>query len=154
MKQYTSRKEREHIEKQFDAFMHETIKKCIRNAIKKVSRAEKKHCDISLETLGQDLLGKLAEDDAFLEDDSDEGFEIEADLKIRITNNKAKELLSGLTDREIQVLILRIVHELEYDEIAKLLHITPERARVYKSTGINKAKGRVEKYGIRKEDLL
>ena len=124
MKQYTSRKEREHIEKQFDAFMHES------------------------------LLGKLAEDDAFLEDDSNEGFEIEADLKIRITNNKAKELLSGLTDREIQVLILRIVHELEYDEIAKLLHITPERARVYKSTGINKAKGRVEKYGIRKEDLL
>ena len=91
MKQYTSRKEREHIEKQFDAFMHETIKKCIRNAIKKVSRAEKKHCDISLETLGQDLLGKLAEDDAFLEDDSDEGFEIEADLKIRITISEIRK---------------------------------------------------------------
>lgn len=154
MKQYTSRKEREHIESQFDAFMHDTIKKCIRNAIKKVSRAEKKHCDISLETLGEDLLGKLTDYDAFPEDDLDDGFEIEADLKIRITSGKAKELLTGLTERELQVLVLRIVHELEYDEIAELLHITPERARVYKSTGINKAKGRVEKYGICKEDLL
>ena len=43
--------------------------------------------------------------------------------------------------------MLRVVFDLDYDEIGEKLRITPERARAYKYHGIKKAKEKGEEYG-------
>ena len=49
-------------------------------------------------------------------------------------------LLDGLTEREKQALILRVVLDLDYDEIGKKLGIEPNRVRDYKYQGLRKAR--------------
>ena len=56
MNEYTSKKEREHIEAQFDAFMNHSIRNCAHNVTRMVSADEKKRRCISLDTLDEDCI--------------------------------------------------------------------------------------------------
>ena len=144
MNEYTSKKEREHIEAQFDAFMNHSIRNCAHNVTRMVSADEKKRRCISLDTLDEDCLGECM---AFDKYHFDSGITLEADFTVRITDKVAKQLLAGLTKREKQVVTLRVIFDLDYDEIGEKLRITPERARAYKYHGIKKAKEKGEEYG-------
>lgn len=150
MKQYTSREEREHIERQFDDFMHRTIKNCVLNARKKIIRDENRHESISIETVDKDYIAKILTRSEYC--DHEKNIVIEADFKIKISDRAAMNILKSLTDREAQVLILRVAYELDYDEIAHILQISPERARVIKCDGLKKAKVRAREYGSNSED--
>ncbi len=139
MEQYTSRQEREGVEAKFDAFMKRTIKYYARNITRKISADEDKRRSIPIDSLGDKAMGFLAvEDVRHIED----GIVLEADLRIKVTDEQVKELLAGLTERESQILILRTVFDLDYDVIAQKLHITEERAKAYKYHGVIKAKER------------
>ena len=143
MNEYTTRKEREHIEAQFDTYMNHAIRNCAHNVTRKVSADEMKRRCISLDALDEDCPSDcVAFDDRHIES----GIMIEADFTISITDKLAKKLLSGLTKREAQVLALRVAFDLDYDEIGEKLRITPERAKAYKYHGMKKAKERAEKY--------
>ena len=97
MNEYTSKKEREHIEAQFDAFMNHAIRNCAHNVTRMVSADEKRRRCISLDTLDEDCLGECM---AFDKYHFDSGITLEADFTIRITDKLAKKLLSGLTKSE------------------------------------------------------
>lgn len=79
--------------------------------------------------------------------DFEGGIILQADLKIKITDEVLQKLLEGLTERETQVVVLRAVYELSYDEISEKLNITPDRAKAYKYHGVKKVKERTEKHG-------
>ncbi len=141
MKQYTSREERERIEAQFDAYLESVIRNLTMRVIRDNIRDEKRHRCIPLDIAEDEYHDYLAvEDERHCED----GIVLEADLKIRVTDEQICDLLEGLTDREAQVLMLRVVFDFGYDEIAEHLHITRDRAKSYKCHGVRKAKERAE----------
>lgn len=144
MKLYTSRDEREHIEAQFDAYMNEMIRNYAMNVVRRITRDEDKHRSIPLEDVEENRLGVLA---AGEEQYPEDGIILEADLKIRVNDEQIQRLLTGLTEREAQVLLLHVVYELDYDEIADQLHITKDRAKSYKYHGMKKAKKRAVEDG-------
>lgn len=53
---------------------------------------------------------------------------IEAENK-KILEQRINKLLDSLTSRQREAIVLRYVHELEYDEIASLLDMTPKASR-------------------------
>lgn len=61
-------------------------------------------------------------------------------FQIPINSELVNILLDGLTERERQALILRVVLDLDYDEIGKKLGIEPNRVRDYKYQGLRKAR--------------
>lgn len=141
MKQYTSREERERVEAQFDAYMERMIRNLVLRVVRDNIRDEKRHRFIPLDTAEEDYPDQLAvEDERHCED----GIVLEADLKIRVADDQIRDLLAGLTDREAQVLMLRVAFDFDYDEIAEQLQITRDRAKSYKCHGVRKAKERAE----------
>ncbi len=53
---------------------------------------------------------------------------------------KIEEVLSGLTDRQREIIYLRYIHEYDYEEIAELMHISVASCRNLISKSINKLK--------------
>ncbi len=138
MKKEPSKQKREQIEAQFDTYMNRAIKNYARNVIRKTLREEGSMETISLDTIEEDSISKyISVTDTY---HNEEGITIETDLKIKITDNHMKDLLAGLTEREKQVVVLKAVCDLDYDEIGKVLNITPDRAKAYKYYAVKKAR--------------
>lgn len=146
LKQYKD--ERQRIEAEFNSFMYKAIRRCARNATRKMSTAENNNGNVSLETLDEEHFEECmaVEDEHHFED----AIIIEADFKIRVNDDYIKKLLTGLTERELQALILHEAFDYDYAQIGEMLDITPDRAKAYKCHGLKKAKVRAKKYG-RKE---
>ncbi|WP_302964455.1 RNA polymerase sigma factor, partial [Barnesiella intestinihominis] len=51
---------------------------------------------------------------------------------------KLNKLLSSLTGRQREIIYLRFIHELEYEEIASLMHMTIQSSRKAVSRAIGK----------------
>ena len=58
--------------------------------------------------------------------------------KFTIKWNILNELLSSLTGRQREIIYLRFIHELEYEEIASLMHMTIQSSRKAVSRAIGK----------------
>jgi RNA polymerase sigma factor (sigma-70 family) len=52
--------------------------------------------------------------------------------------NKVNLMLECLTSRQREAIYLRFIHEMEYEEIGKLLDMTPQAARKLVSRGIGR----------------
>ena len=90
-----------------------------------------------------------AEDEHSFED----GIELEiTNMRIRINDDLIRILLTGLTEREAQALILHEAFDYDYAQIGELLGISPDRAKAYKYQGLKKAKARAKKHGRKNKD--
>jgi len=61
-------------------------------------------------------------------------------LQVLIKSDLLKVLFDRLTQREKQVLILRVGFDYDYEEIGEILGITPKRAKDYKYQGLRKVR--------------
>lgn len=79
-------------------------------------------------------------------DDYESNFQIKADILDEMIaeedrmniRNKIKYMLSCLTSKQREIIYLRFIHELEYEEIAKLLNISVHASRKLVSRAINR----------------
>ena len=149
MNKYTN--ERDEVVAEFVGFMHKSILNCAHNVTGKMLNDKRFNEGISLEALDEKSFGEyLTREDKHTVEDGIE-FELRT-LRLRLDDDLIKKLLAGLTEREVQVLILYEVYDLDYDQIGKLLGITPDRAKSYKYHGLKKAKGRAKNHGRKKRD--
>ena len=142
MDKHMSKEDRKKVEKRFDAYLNRIIYYYAMNAVRKYTDFDNVGRCVSLDDVIEDRVSALAVEGPYIDD----GVVIEADFRIRVTDEQIRELLAGLTEREAQVLVLRVGFELEYDEIAERLRISKERAKAYKYHGMKKAKERAERY--------
>ena len=149
MSKYTDK--RDEVVAEFVGYMHQAILNCARNVTRKMLNDKRYNEGISLEALDEKNNGEyLTREDRHTVED---GIELELKtLKLRLDDDLLKKLLSGLTEREVQALILYEVYDLDYDQIGKLLGISRDRAKAYKYHGMKKAKRRAKKHGRKKRD--
>lgn len=149
MSKYTN--ERDEVVAEFVIYMHHAILNCAHNVTKKMLTDKRYNEGISLEALDEKSYGEyLASEDRHSFEDGI-GLELKT-LKLKTDNELLKKLLSGLTEREVQALILYEVYDLDYEQIGRLLGISRDRAKAYKYHGMKKAKGRAKKHGRKKRD--
>ena len=135
MKEFKTK--REQVEAEFIGFMEQTIWNCARNATRMAYAAELRNSGISLETLSErNYIEYLTSEDKH---ECEDCYGI-LNFQIPINSELVNMLLDGLTEREKQALILRVVLDLDYDEIGKKLGIEPNRVRDYKYQGLRKAR--------------
>ena len=149
MKQYAN--EQDAIVAEFKSYMYKAIVNCAHNVTRKVTHNEKINGGISLEALDEKRFGEFitAEDEHSFED----GIELEiTNMRIRINDDLIRILLTGLTEREAQALILHEAFDYDYAQIGELLGISPDRAKAYKYQGLKKAKARAKKHGRKNKD--
>ena len=129
------------VENGFWKFMRNSIWYCARNVTRRVTAAERRNGDVSLEALSEKSLGEYTavEDSHELEDEIEM---IIGDKRFVIRGEGFKDILGNLTEREKQSLILFVGFGYDFDSIGKLLGITPERARDYKYCGLKKARAK------------
>lgn len=144
MEQYANEKEKLVVE--FKSYMRQAIINCARNVLRMMKNAEDKNGGISLEALDEYRLGEfMATED---EHGFENGIEFEiTNMKIRLNNDQIEQLLTGLTEREVQALILHEAFDYDYASIGRLLGITADRAKAYKYHALKKAKRRANKHG-------
>ena len=149
LSKYTDK--RDEVVAEFVGYMHQAILNCARNVTRKMLNDKRYNEGISLEALDEKNYGEyLTREDRHTVED---GIELELKtLKLRLDDDLLKKLLSGLTEREVQALILYEVYDLDYDQIGKLLGISRDRAKAYKYHGMKKAKRRAKKHGRKKRD--
>ena len=112
MKQYAN--EQDAIVAEFKSYMYKAIVNCTHNVTRKVTHNEKINGGISLEALDEKRFGEFmtAEDEHSFED----GIELEiTNMRIRINDDLIRILLTGLTEREAQALILHMSMDAEYE---------------------------------------
>ena len=145
LNQYINKYQR--IEAEFNSFMYQAIRRCARNATRKVTAAEINN-GIPLESLDEKYIREYmaVEDEHQIED----SIIVEADFKIRLNDDFIRKLLAGLTEREIQALILHEAFDYDYSQIGRMLGISPDRAKAYKCHGLKKAKVRAKNYAEKK----
>ena len=129
--------EREQVEAEFIGFMEQTIWNCARNATRKAYAAELRNGGISLEQLDvKNYTEYLTCEDKH---ECEDCYGI-LNFQIPINSDLVNMLFDGLSEREKQALILRVVLDFEYEEIGKILGIDPMRAKDYKYQGLKKAR--------------
>ncbi len=142
MFQDLSNEEKEQKRIELSVFVRAAIKNLARNATRKITRQEYNLNLIPWYLIKEEILSKYAYSTD--EYDIEKTFVVESDMRISIRDEQIEYLLSDLTTRELQVLVLRTIFGLKYNEIALKLGISPERARVYKSQGIKKCRDLME----------
>lgn len=75
---------------------------------------------------------------------------IEEEERNQLTS-RIEEILNELTDRQREVIYLRFMQELSYEEIANLLHITPKAARKLTYRALDRIR---EHYGSTDNELI
>ncbi len=126
--------EQDEIVAEFKSFMYRAIVNCAHNVTRKIKRDEEINGGIPLETLDEKRFGEYikTEDGHGME----AGIQIEfSDLRIRLNDDLIGALLAGLTEREVQSLILHEAFDYDYAQIGKMLGISPDRAKAYKYQG-------------------
>ena len=135
LKKFTDNKER--VEAEFIGFMEQSIWNCARNVTRKVSAEELRNSGISLEALYKgEYINYIPVEDRH---DFEDKYEI-MNLQVLIKSDLLKVLFDRLTQREKQVLILRVGFDYDYEEIGEILGITPKRAKDYKYQGLRKVR--------------
>ena len=149
LSKYTN--ERDEVVAEFVTYMHHAILNCARNVTRKMLNDKRYNEGISLEALDERSYGEyLSREDRHPFEDGI-GLELKT-LKLKLDNELLRKLLSGLTEREVQALILYEVYDLDYDQIGRILGISRDRAKAYKYHGMKKAKRRAKKHGRKKRD--
>ena len=143
--------ERDEVIAEFVIYMHQAILNCAHNVTRKMLNDKRYNEGISLEALDErSYVEYLTKEDRHNVEDGIE-FDLKT-LKLRLDDELLRKLLSGLTEREVQALILYEIYDLDYDQIGKLLGISRNRAKAYKYHGLKKAKRRAKKHGRKKRD--
>ena len=135
MKEFKNK--REQVEAEFVGFMEQTIWNCARNATRKAYAAEMRNSGISLETLNERNYAEYLTSEDKHECEDCYGI---LNFQIPINSELVNMLFEGLSEREKQALILRVVLDFEYEEIGRMLGIDPMRAKDYKYQGLRKAR--------------
>ena len=144
MKKYAN--ERDEIVAEFKSFMNQAILNCARNVTRMINRRDEMNGGESLETLDEKRLGEyMATEDRH---DVENGIELEiTNVTIKINDELLGKLLAGLTEREVQSLVLHEAFDYDFQQIGEMLGISSDRAKAYKYHGMKKAKARAKKHG-------
>lgn len=144
MKKYAN--EQDEVVAEFKSYMNQAILNCARNVTRMIKRRDEVNGGESLETLDVKRFGEyMATEDRH---DVENGIELEiTNVKIRVNDELLEKLLAGLTEREIQSLVLHEAFDYDYAQIGEMLGISPDRAKSYKCQGMKKAKARAKNHG-------
>ena len=149
MKKYAN--EQDEIVAEFKSFINQAILNCARNVTRMIKHRDQVNGGESLEALDEKRFGEyMATEDRY---DVENGIELEiTNVRINVNDELLGKLLVGLTEREVQSLILHEAFDYDYGQIGEMLGISPDRAKSYKYQGLKKVKARIEKYGRKKGD--
>ena len=149
MKKYAN--EQDEIVAEFKSYMNQAILNCARNVTRMIKRRDEVNGGESLETLDEKRFGEyMATEDRH---EAENGIELEVtNVRIKVNDELLIKLLAGLTEREVQSLVLHEAFDYDYAQIGEMLGISPDRAKSYKYHGMKKAKARAKKHGGKKGD--
>ena len=130
---------KEQVEAEFKSFMEQSIWNCARNVTRKMTAEESRNSGVPIETLNlKRATGGMVAESA---DPQEDGVILEIkNLRITINSDVLRTLLDGLSEREKQTLILHVGFGFNYEEIGRMLGISPDRAKAYKYHGLRKAR--------------
>ncbi len=136
MKKFADRKEQ--VEAEFKSFMEQSIWNCARNATRKMTAEELRNSGVPIDTLNPEAAVNGIEESCIPQED---GIVLEIkNLRITVASDVLRTLLDGLSEREKQTLILHVGFGFNYEEIGRMLGISPDRAKAYKYHGLRKAR--------------
>ena len=117
MKKYAN--ERDEIVAEFKSFMNQAILNCARNVTRMINRRDEVNGGESLETLDEKRLGEyMATEDRH---DVENGIELEiTNVTIKINDELLRKLLAGLTEREVQSLVLHEAFDYDFQQIGEM----------------------------------
>ena len=140
MKKFADKKEQ--VEAEFRSFMERSIWNCARNVTRKMTAEERRNSGVPIETLDLKSVADRMEE---IGSPQEEGIVLEIkNLRITVNNDMLRALFEGLSEREKQTLILHVGFGYNYEEIGRMLGVSPDRAKAYKYHGLKKAREKNE----------